>query len=62
MASFFDTLLAPRRILKYALTYISLYASIAHAPNGTKPKNLIIDTDLMSDVEYVIRPPHMSDS
>lgn len=62
MASFLDTLLAPRSILNYALTYLSLYASIAHATNGTESRNLIIDTDLMSDVEYVILSPYMSHS
>ena len=62
MASFLDTLLAPRSILNYILTYFSLYTSIAHARNGTESRNLIIDTDLMSDVEYVILSPHMSHS
>jgi hypothetical protein len=58
MASFLDTVLAPRRVLQYALTYFSLYASIAHATVGPKLKNLIVDTDLMSDVEYVILLAH----
>lgn len=48
MASFLDAILAPRRILNFTLAYFSLYASATHATAG---KNLIVDTDLFSDVE-----------
>ncbi|PSN64754.1 nucleoside hydrolase [Corynespora cassiicola Philippines] len=47
-ASFFQGIPGPRSLLKYAATYLSLARPIAHANNTT---NLIVDTDLFSDVD-----------
>lgn len=47
----FDNALSPKRMLRYALGYLACYTFGAQADCTTR---LIVDTDIFSDVEYVL--------
>ena len=48
-----SNMLSPQRMLRYGLSYLALSAVGAQADNSHT--NLIVDTDIFSDVEYVQR-------
>lgn len=46
-----NNLLSPQRVLRYGLAYFVI--SVIGAQAGSCDTNLIVDTDIFSDVEYV---------
>ena len=46
-----DNVFSPKRMLRYALSYLACYTFGAQADFTT---HLIVDTDIFSDVEYVL--------
>lgn len=46
-----SNILSPQRVLRYALAYLAVSSIGAQAES--RMTNLIVDTDIFSDVEYV---------
>jgi hypothetical protein len=51
-----SNVLSPHRVLRYALTYLAISTFGIGTQADTCITNLIVDTDIFSDVEYVPVP------